>query len=191
MEIRLIRHGKTAANEQKLYCGATDLPLSDNGIKELVEFKKQSIYAEHADLYCTSGLKRADQTLDLLYGSVNRTVLPNLAEFKFGNFEMKSHESLKDQDDYKEWITDETGLVSCPGGENRHGFTRRVIDEYELLAENLLRETAFIVCHGGVISCIMEHLFPNARNFYEWQPRPGRGYIISRAPDGLKLYKTI
>ena len=191
MEVHLIRHGKTTANEQKLYCGAADLPLSDNGIKEILEFKKHGVYTEHIDLFFTSGMKRADQTLDLIYGSVKRTALRGFAEFNFGDFEMKSHESLKDQDDYQAWITDETGFVSCPGGENRQGFTCRVIEEYKLLAEYLLRETAFVVCHGGVISCIMEHLFPKTRNFYEWQPGPGRGYIINFTPDGLKLYKTI
>ena len=31
----LIRHGKTEANEQHLYCGSTDLSLSDTGRAEL------------------------------------------------------------------------------------------------------------------------------------------------------------
>jgi len=35
MRLYLIRHGKTAANEQHLYCGSTDLPLSEKGIEEL------------------------------------------------------------------------------------------------------------------------------------------------------------
>ena len=33
MTIYLIRHGKTEANEKHLYCGSTDLPLSDVGKK--------------------------------------------------------------------------------------------------------------------------------------------------------------
>jgi len=39
MKIYLIRHGKTTANEKHLYCGSTDLPLSENGIKELRQIK--------------------------------------------------------------------------------------------------------------------------------------------------------
>ena len=31
MSIYLIRHGKTEANEKHLYCGSTDLPLSEKG----------------------------------------------------------------------------------------------------------------------------------------------------------------
>ena len=35
MIIYLIRHGKTRANEKHLYCGSTDLSLSDAGKEEL------------------------------------------------------------------------------------------------------------------------------------------------------------
>ena len=34
MRIYLIRHGKTEANERRLYCGSTDLPLSRQGAAE-------------------------------------------------------------------------------------------------------------------------------------------------------------
>ena len=35
MTVYLIRHGKTEANEKRLYCGSTDLPLSEKGREEL------------------------------------------------------------------------------------------------------------------------------------------------------------
>lgn len=36
MKLILIRHGKTEANEKHLYCGSTDVSLSESGIKELI-----------------------------------------------------------------------------------------------------------------------------------------------------------
>jgi alpha-ribazole phosphatase len=39
MTIYLIRHGKTEANEKHLYCGSTDLPLSNVGRAELKGLK--------------------------------------------------------------------------------------------------------------------------------------------------------
>jgi len=189
-EIHIIRHGKTEANEQKLYCGATDLPLSSNGIAELVDLKRQCIYPKHADLFFTSGLVRAEQTLDLLYGSVHRIALPKLAEFNFGSFEMQSHETLKGRSDYQAWIADESGALPCPGGESRQGFARRVTEGYELLTEHMQHgKDLFVVCHGGTIACIMEHLFPNTHNFYEWQPKPGRGYTLVYISGRLQQYK--
>jgi len=187
-KIHLIRHGKTLANEQKLYCGATDLPLSDAGIAEILDLKNQGLYPKYTDFYFTSGLVRTEQTLDLLYGSVPRVAIPQLAEFNFGSFEMKNYEILKEQDDYQAWITDESGNVSCPGGDNRQNFTIRVLDGLETLVEKWQGDL-FVVCHGGVIVSVMEHLFPNTKNFYEWQPQPGRGYSI--ALGGPKLYQPI
>jgi len=186
-EIYLIRHGKTKANEQRLYCGATDIPLSDAGVTELIDLKNQGIYPKHADFYFTSGLLRTEQTLDLLYGPVSRMAMPQLTEFHFGRFEMKSYEMLKDQMAYQAWITDETGLVSCPGGDNKQKFTLRVTEGYKLILESgSMHCGACIVCHGGVITCIMEYLFPNTRNFYEWQPKPGRGYTLVYSAGGLQ-----
>jgi len=99
---------------------------------------------------------------------------------------------LKEHNNYQAWITDETGLVSCPGGDNKTGFTRRVINGYESLTENeTLGNDLLLVCHGGVIVRVMEHLFPNTRDFYEWHPKPGRGYTITYTSSGLQSYKNI
>jgi len=191
MQIHLIRHGKTKATEQKLYCGVTDIPLSDNGVAELLDLKEQGIYPKCTNHYFTSGLIRAEQTLDLLYGSVSREALPQLMEFNFGDFEMKSYDMLKDEPDYQAWITDDEGQTFCPKGENKKIFTNRVLEGYELLKAHSQHSTACAVVHGGVIVCIMEHLFPNSRNFYEWQPEPGRGYTLTYTADGLIQYKEL
>jgi len=181
MNIHLIRHGKTVANVQKLYCGATDLPLSETGSCEIADLRDQNIYPVLGDgcLYFTSGMLRTDQTLGLIFGQAPRKALPKMAEISFGEFEMKSYELLKSQDDYQEWIMDKTGDVACPGGESKNIFLRRVLDEYAML-ENYAKQgnDVLLVCHGGVIASIMEHLFPNTLHFYEWQPAPGRGYTV-------------
>ena len=190
MEIHLVRHGKTAANEQKLYCGITDLPLSKNGIAELVGLKKQGIYPKQADLNFTSGLLRTEQTLDLLYGPIPREAMPQLSEYHFGVFEMKSHEELKDRGDYQAWMTDNTG--TCPGGDSKRGFLHRILTGYRLLETKGVPDKAVLaICHGGVIACVMEQLFPNTHDFYEWQPKPGHGYTLIYASGKTNLYKTI
>jgi len=205
MKIHLIRHGKTVANEQRLYCGATDLPLSEVGVTELCRLKTQAIYPKSVCFFYTSGLLRTKQTLELLYGSVQRSALPALVEFNFGSFEMQSYEMLKEQKDYQAWITDETGLVACPNGDNKQTFTCRVIDGYtQLMSKAQIgsigeqgtvcpddHSDSLVVCHGGVIACIMDYLFPATHNFYEWQPKPGRGYTIAYSGGNLKSYKKI
>jgi len=175
-KIHLIRHGMTYANENKLYCGRTDLALSEKGIEEIRSLKNQGIYPQNPDLFFTSGLVRTIQTLEYIYGTVSHKAISQLAEYNFGQFEMKSYEELKHEPSYQAWISDEEGTVSCPDGENKQQFMKRVLLGYNLLLKE--SESALLVSHGGVIASIMDYLFPNTYHFYEWQPKPGRGYTI-------------
>ena len=193
MDIYLIRHGKTAATEQQLYCGQTDLPLSEEGALSIADLKRQGAYPKGAQLYFTSGFLRAEQTLNIICGPVSRTALPELAEYNFGRFEMKSHEELNGQDGYQAWINDQTGLVACPRGESKQQFEQRVLAGYQLLVSKSQGVgTVLAVCHGGVITCVMAHLFPDAhKNFYEWHPEPGHGYKLTYNAQEACQYKKI
>ena len=195
MNLHLIRHGKTEANEKSLYCGATDLTLSNTGKSELLALKEQGIYPPSADLFFTSGMKRAEQTLDILYGSVPRQTIPQLSEYNFGEFEMKSHDELELRDDYQNWIFDDSGQTPCPGGESRQDFILRVSEGFEMFCKNALRqllpEVAILICHGGVIFRIMDTLFPKKHTYYEWLPKPGRGYTLIGSSNGFETYSNV
>ena len=95
----------------------------------------------------------------------------------FGVFEMKSYESLKNQADYQAWISGNNEKNVPPNGESGEQMKQRVLEGLE----DLLQETrpVVLVTHGGVIASIMEHLYPTEnKNRYQWQPRPGHGYLI-------------
>ena len=68
--IFLIRHGITRGNQERLYYGSTDLELAPEGIREL----KQLRYDVPEDCrFFTSGMRRTEQTLSLLFGEVPHT----------------------------------------------------------------------------------------------------------------------
>ena len=173
MTVYLIRHGKTEANEQHLYCGSTDLPLSEGGREEL----NGLTYAIPNARYLTSGMLRTEQTLTLLFGSVPHTAEPDLREADFGAFEMQSYEQLKDDPAYQTWISGDNEANVPPGGESGIQMRKRVLEAYDrILASG---QDTVIVTHGGVIAAIMEHLFPwENKNRYQWQPKNGYGYAI-------------
>ena len=170
MTIYLIRHGKTEANEQHLYCGSSDLPLSEKGREELAE-----LHYEISNVrFLTSGMKRTDETLEILFGDVPHTVEPRFREVDFGIFEMHSYEQLKDVPAYQTWITGDNEANVPPQGESGARMKCRVL---EALSE--VREDTCIVTHGGVIATIMAHLFPEeGKNRYQWQPQNGHGYRV-------------
>ena len=171
MRIYLIRHGKTEANVRHLYCGSTDLPLSDAGKAELHQL--------HYDLknvrFLTSGMKRTNETLRILFGDVPYEEDSRFREVDFGIFEMRSYEELKDTPEYQTWITGDNERNVPPKGESGVQMRKRVLEAFADL-----KEDTCIITHGGVIAALMEHMFPEEnKSRYEWQPRNGCGYIIT------------
>ncbi len=174
----LLRHSMTMANEERLYCGSTDLPLSAEGRRLASQMKRERPLPD-GDLYATSGMARTNETLALLTGKAPDLILEALREMDFGRFEMLSYDSIKDDPDYVRWIEDDTGTVACPGGESSSAFRERVFEGGRILLEKKWSE-AIVVCHGGVIVSLMQAWFPSeSRSFYEWQPGPCRGWRIA------------
>ena len=181
MTVYLIRHGKTLANEKKLYCGSTDLPLSDCGREALEKLH----YPIEQVRFVTSGMKRTDETLHILFGDVPYRVEPRFREIDFGVFEMHSYHELKDNPDYQKWLTGDNEANVPPDGESGNQMTSRVLQAF-----SELREDTCIITHGGVIATIMEHLFPGeGKNRYQWQPKPGHGYVIREGTYAMLLPK--
>ena len=188
MIIHLLRHGMTEANERRLYCGSTDMPLSRRGLAELLLLKKEGIYPT-CKKYVTGTLMRAIETLDVLYGQSPDLTMAEFNEYDFGAFEMKSHDELATNPDYLRWIQGDEN-VFCPRGESKKTFADRISSGFTRLCR-LETESVLLVCHGGVIASLMEMLFPNQkRHYFEWLPLHGRGYTIDKA-DKLPVYKPL
>ena len=171
MSIYLIRHGKTEANEKRLYCGSTDLPLSEAGREEL----RSLAYAITPAGFVTSGMKRTNETLQILFGSVPFSVDSRFREVDFGDFEMKSYDMLKDNPSYQAWLTGDNESNTPPNGESGARMTRRVLEAFSELPDGTV-----LVTHGGVIAAIMASMFPEeGKHRYQWQPGNGFGYEIS------------
>ena len=177
-QILLLRHGRTKANEEHLYCGSTDWPLSEEGRKRLMQ--KSGIYGTGWESFYTSGLIRTKETLELLFGE-QETVIeePDLREMDFGDFEGKSYEMLKDDQAYREWISGDNERKICPGGESGEQMRERVLRAVDRILQNDPAKRIVIVTHGGPIAAIMQQFFPEKNlNRYEWQPECGEGYLL-------------
>ncbi len=182
--ICLIRHGMTEANERRLYCGSSDLPLSANGRAALMKKRVEGEYPAAAQgLLISSGMRRCNETAELLFGRAPDRIAEDLREIDFGAFELHSYDELCADPAYQSWITDESGEAAPPEGEPSNAFKKRVIAAMKDIPDN-----AVIICHGGVIACLMAHWFPEeGRHMYAWQPEFGSGYLI----DGIKSYTKI
>ena len=190
-KIVLIRHGITEGNEMHMYYGSTDVSLSERGKHLLEKQRDEGLYpiSETAQFY-TTGMLRTEQTLRIVYGDREHGVIEDLKELDFGEFEMHTYEELNSVPEYQKWITAEDSGKAPPGGESIDSFTKRIrrgFDEltfrnelYMLKLRNHRKEAMTIcICHGGVISGIMDYIWPGEyKNFFEWIPDPGHGYVL-------------
>ena len=190
-KIVLIRHGITVGNEQHMYYGSTDVSLSERGMHLLEKQRDEGLYPVSEDAqYFTTGMLRTEQSLEIIYGKQEHEVIEALRELDFGEFEMCTYEQLNSVPEYQQWITAEDTKTAPPGGESIERFTKRIrkgFDElkvknelYMLKLRNHEKQAMTIcICHGGVISGIMDYIWPGEhKNFFEWIPDPGHGYVL-------------
>ena len=190
--IYFIRHGITEGNINKWFYGKADIPLTEDGKKTLRRYRERGIYPEipdDADCY-TSGLLRTVETLKIIYGERPYKAIPLLNEMEFGDYECKTYEQIKEYAGFDEWAYDEVGDKKLPGGESRNEFAARIAKGLkELTGYHRLKEwshrhggedaISVMVCHGGVISSIMQQLFPGVKGtMWDWMPEPGFGYMV-------------
>ncbi len=172
MRLLLLRHGATEATERHLYCGSTDLPLSEAGRQAL-----RQLCCPKMERHCTSGMARTNETMQLCYPGVAYERIPALREMDFGQFEMKDYLTLRQDAAYQAWITGDNAANCCPGGESGNQALRRAMEALGQIVE-AGRDCA-VVTHGGVIAGAMAAWFPQTgRNRYQWQSGPGQGYLI-------------
>ena len=189
--IYLIRHGMTEGNKKMWHYGWADIPLLPEGVEKIKEFKEQGVYPKLEDAnYYTSGMIRTEMTFNTIFGDKEHKIIENLKEINFGEFEKKTYDEIKDDERYQKWISDNEGIVPMPGGESKAVFGERVSEGFkEVINLHRLKEWAHrhdredansvVVCHGGVIGCIMVMYFGSDwQEFFQWIPEPGRGYAL-------------
>ena len=179
-KVYLIRHGLTEGNLKGQFIGRTDLPVIPEGIEMLKRMKEKYVYPE-AELFYMSPMTRCKQTLDVLYPDADPIVVSGLIEYNFGDFEGKTHDQLKGNEDYIKWSTYNDLEASVPNGENTKEFVTRVGTAFNSIIKHMMTEgktTAVVCAHGGVISTILAAYGLPQQSISDWECMNGKGYCI-------------
>lgn len=189
-KIVLIRHGSTEANEKWLYCGQTDVPLSENGRRALAEKREAGGYPDVTGFRVyTSGMKRTEETLALLFGETEHEAVPELKEISFGDYEMQDYYALEKQPGFLDWLNN-SAEQAPPHGESGNEMAERVLGAFRRLAD--CGGDLLLVVHGGTIVNIMTALFPEEeKGRYDWQPTGGEGYELCYENGRALSYRKI
>lgn len=181
--IHFIRHGDIADTLKGKYIGTTDVPLSDEGVQNLVSYDGKYIYPGTQVVF-TSPLKRCTETSRILYPDIKPIVIEQLSECDFGDWENKSADELKDDSTFQKWLAGEKD-IKPPNGESGIDFTNRICDIFEQIVEGLVstgNTEAVIITHGGVIMTLLSvYGIPRAKSF-EWVMDNGFGYSVRVNP---------
>ncbi|PIC66795.1 histidine phosphatase family protein [Sporosarcina sp. P16a] len=158
--IFLVRHLKTIANEQRVYCGWTD--------SGLVSLEGEAIELPVAvQQVIGSDLIRTRQTATIYFPQAEFAADLRWRECHFGDFEEQTYDQLKNDPDYRNWL-DDSWNIPPRNGETLQQVKSRVLDA---LAE--LPNEAVVVTHGGVIRVVLDTFTQNHRSFWEWNVTNG------------------
>jgi len=181
--IHMIRHGAIHPTLQGRYIGTTDVPLSEEGKTALRRLDRRMDYP-YAKVVFTGPLKRCTQTARILYPMIEPLVIDQLTECSFGEWENKTAEELKNDEDFKKWLAGDPS-VKPPRGEGNADFTRRICLMFENIVDGLIKTgttDAVIVTHGGVMTTLLSvYGLPQAKPF-DWMCDNGYGYSLRITP---------
>lgn len=183
--IHLLRHGMTDSNVKGIYTGTTDIPLCEEGEKQLAELRDKYDYGK-PDLIFTSPLMRCKQTAHIIYGENARlNVVDGLHELSMGDFEGKTAEQVLDMPGYTDWVQ---GKCPPPNGESNKDFATRVCTAFVQTVREIMKTgltESVIVAHGGVIMTLLSVYgisdSPDDTGL-RWMANNGRGFTIRVTP---------
>lgn len=176
MRILLIRHGKTKGNLENRYVGRTDEPILEESARAL---RQKNLGGFCPDAVYASRMLRCIQTAQCLFPEREICIRDGLEETDFGAFEYKCYEELNGDPAYQAWI-DSGGMSAFPGGESGADFRKRCCRAFRDCVEDAKSrgaKTAAVVAHGGTIMAVMEAFGEPKRDFYDWQPANGGGFL--------------
>lgn len=152
LEVYLLRHGQTRWNaEGNRYCGRTDIPLTETGMRQATLVAEQLRGVPIAAVY-SSPLQRAYVTAQIAGGGKPVITDQRLIEADFGVWESKTKEEFISENPllWQQWMDDP--LASRAGGTGESGLEiiQRVDSFFSEALQKHARSSILVVGHNGI-----------------------------------------
>lgn len=179
--VHFIRHGMTEGNRDGRYVGRRNLPLCPEGVQEARDLSQSHCYPEAEAVY-TSPLLRCRQTAEILYPDRQLTVVEDLIELSFGEFEGKSIAELRGLPAYEAWLRD--SMRNAPPGAAETGaqFAERIANAMQSIVMDMTQnrcKSAAVVAHGGVIMGLLSAFALPRLPLGRWAVGNCKGYTVA------------
>lgn len=153
----LLRHGQTVWNAEKRIQGRGDSPLTATGMQQVQEWAGYLLSREYTRILC-SDLGRVTQTVAILNKVLELPVTfdSRLREQNWGEWEGVALKEVRlrfarelEEQVHAGWH------FRAPGGESRYEVNSRIRTALESAHEQFCGEKVLVVCHLGVIKCLL------------------------------------
>lgn len=179
-KLHLVRHGLTQGNLDGTYVGGgLDIPLCDDGARQLAEMRRRYAYPQVDLLFC-SPMQRALQSAGILFPNAARMVVEELRENVFGEFEGRRVADLAEDARFAQWLNPASGFVP-EGGESGQHFAQRCAEALIGMFEHQMRHgitEAACLTHGGVIMSMLSQMALPRKPYAEWMADNGAGFTV-------------
>jgi broad specificity phosphatase PhoE/ribonuclease HI len=155
----LVRHGETAMTVQGRYSGRGDVPLSEQGqAQAMAAAGRVAGISRDVTAVVSSPLQRCTRTAELIaaeLGNVTVTVLPELIECDFGDWEGLTFAEVRERwpAELDRWL--DSTSVAPPGGESFQAVAKRVRGALATLLSAYPSGTVVVVSHVSPIKLIL------------------------------------
>jgi probable phosphoglycerate mutase len=157
--IILVRHGETALTSQGRYSGRGDVPLSEQGeAQAMAAGGRVAGIARDVTAVVTSPLSRCTRTAELIaaeLGGVDVTVLPDLIECDFGEWEGLTFAEAQERSPAAMTAWLESPSVAPPGGESFEAVARRARRALATVLTAYPKGVVVVVSHVSPIKLIL------------------------------------
>lgn len=159
--VLLIRHGETEWNILGKFQGGTDIPLSEEGIKQAKMLKKR-LNGEFDYVYA-SPLKRAQATAQIICEGSNKeiSIAEDIREINFGQWEGLTVKEISEKypEVFKAWRTDKEEGKFCGGEMSTLNAVIRAKNCIMDIVKKHRGKKIAIVAHGGIIKAGLIGIF--------------------------------
>jgi glucosyl-3-phosphoglycerate phosphatase len=158
--IVVLRHGRTAWNEQRRFQGRTDLPLDDVGTEQ-AHAAGERLGRLDPTVVVSSDATRAAETTEALtkHTDVEPVFDPRLREADIGEWEGRTRDEVQERfpEEYRSWRLGHD--VRRGGGETYADVAERALPAIESALEHLKgAQTLVAVTHGGTARALLGRL---------------------------------
>ncbi|MBS5981317.1 MAG: histidine phosphatase family protein [Clostridium butyricum] len=159
--IMLIRHGETEWNILGKFQGSTDIPLSNEGIRQAFMLKER--LKSDFDYIFSSPLKRAYETAKILCDESGKqvSIAEEIREINFGEWEGLTVKGIAEKypDIFNEWRNDKREGKFCGGDMSTLNASIRAKNCIMEIANRHKGKKIVIVAHGGIIKAGLIGIF--------------------------------